>query len=66
MTRLEKIEKDIVGLTADEFARFREWFEDYDATRFDARIERDAETGKLDSLADEALADFRAGKSRPL
>jgi len=29
-------------------------------------IETDAEAGRLDSLAEEALAEHRAGKTRPL
>jgi len=37
-----------------------------DAQQFDAPIERDARSGKLDALADEALADHRAGRSREL
>jgi hypothetical protein len=34
--------------------------------RFDQRIERDAKTGRLDRLADQALADYRAGRAREL
>jgi hypothetical protein len=37
-----------------------------DAIRFDAAIERDAQAGKLDGLAEEALAEHRAGRSREL
>ena len=37
-----------------------------DAIRFDAAIERDAQAGKLDALAEEALAEHRAGRSRKL
>ena len=44
------------------FAKFRE----KDAGRFDAAIERDARAGKLDALAEEALAEHRAGGSREL
>jgi len=40
-------------------ARFRDWFEAFDAHRFDAAIERDARAGKLDARADEALAAHR-------
>ena len=46
--------------------RFRAWFETLDAQRFDERIERDARAGKLDRMADEALADHRAGRTREL
>jgi predicted transcriptional regulator len=45
------------------FAKFRDALE---AKRFDAAIERDATEGKLDALAEEALAEHRAGRSREL
>src|SRR4051812_48362654 len=45
------------------FAKFRGAL---DARQFDAAIERDAEGGKLDALAEEALAQHRAGGSREL
>ncbi len=48
-------------LPADQLAKFRARFEEFEAASFDERIERDAAAGKLDRLADEALADFRAG-----
>jgi hypothetical protein len=46
--------------------RFRVWFEEFEATRFDERIERDAKAGRLDRLAAQALVDFRAGRAREL
>lgn len=66
MTTAEEIEKAVQQLSADELARFRAWFETYDAAAFDAAIERDAHARKLDALADEALAAHRAGRSRQL
>ena len=42
------------------------WFEEFEAARFDQRIERDAKAGTLDQLAERALADFRAGRAREL
>jgi hypothetical protein len=44
----------------------RAWFEAFDAARFDEKIERDAKAGKLDRLAEQALADFRQGRARAL
>jgi hypothetical protein len=66
MTTLEDIERAVVALPADQFAEFRAWFEELEAARFDQRIERDAKAGRLDTLADQALADFRAGRAREL
>jgi hypothetical protein len=66
MITAEDIEKAIEQLDPRELARFRAWFEAFDAREFDAAIERDARAGKLDTLADEALAAHRAGRSRDL
>jgi hypothetical protein len=66
MTKVEDIEKAISALAPKELAKFRAWFEAFDAKRFDQRIERDARAGKLDRLAEEALADLKAGRVRDL
>ena len=66
MTTAEDIEKAVEQLPPRELARFRAWFEALDADQFDAAIERDAHAGKLDALAQEAIAAHRAGKSRDL
>ena len=62
----EDIERAIEQLDARELARFRAWFDAFDADRFDAAIEGDAIAGKLDTYAEEALAAHRAGRSRDL
>ena len=66
MTTAEDIEKAVEQLAPSELARFRAWFEAFDARQFDASIERDAQAGRLDAHADEALATHRAGRSRAL
>jgi hypothetical protein len=66
MTTTEDIEKAVERLAPRELARFRAWFEVFDAAQFDAAIERDAAASKLDALAQEALAAHRAGQSREL
>jgi hypothetical protein len=66
MTTLEDIEKAVAELPPDQLMRFRAWFEEFEAARFDQRIERDAKAGKLDQLAEQGLADFRAGRAREL
>jgi hypothetical protein len=66
MSRIDDIERAIESLGPDELARFRAWFDAFDAARFDQQIERDAAGGKLDALADEALAAHRDGRSREL
>jgi hypothetical protein len=66
MTTLEDIEKAIADLPSEQLKKFRAWFEQFEAAHFDQAIERDANAGKLDRLAKEALADFRAGRTREL
>ncbi|MEJ2375333.1 MAG: hypothetical protein P8Y53_10510 [Pseudolabrys sp.] len=66
MTKLEDIEKAAAGLAPCEFDRFRAWFEEFQAARFDEKIERDAQSGKLDRLADVAAAEYRMGRARLL
>ena len=66
MTTAEDIEKAIERLPPNELARFRAWYEEFEARRFDAAIARDATAGKLDAHADEAIAAHRAGRSREL
>ena len=66
MTSVTDIEDAVAQLPRAELAVFREWFDAFEAERFDARIDEDAALGRLDRLADEALADLRRGDVRPL
>ena len=66
MTKLEKIEQDIASLTPGEVAKLARWFAEFQADVWDKQIEDDAKSGRLDKLADEALASHHAGKTRPL
>jgi hypothetical protein len=66
MTTIEEIEKAVAELPADQLRRFRAWFAEFEAARFDRQIEEDAKAGKLDRLAEQALADYQAGRAREL
>ena len=63
---IEDLENAVAKLAPDQLAKFRDWFDAFDAARFDDKIERDAKAGKFDRLADQALADFREGRAREL
>jgi hypothetical protein len=63
---IQEIEQAITELSPDELARFREWFEEFDAQAWDEQFERDATSGKLDKLANKALKDYRSGKAKEL
>jgi hypothetical protein len=63
---VKDIEKAVLKLTPTELAKFRAWFDEYDAAQFDRKIERDAKAGKLDSFAERAIANFRKGRAREI
>jgi hypothetical protein len=66
MTKVQKLEREIEGLTPAELAAFRTWFHQYDSVVWDKQIEEDAAAGKLDKLAEKALADHKAGRTREI
>ncbi|MGH8264305.1 MAG: hypothetical protein ACRET4_12555 [Steroidobacteraceae bacterium] len=66
MSRLGEIKSLIRGLPAAEFAELREWILEEDWGAWDAQIEGDARSGKLDKAVAEAQAHFAAGRSRKL
>ncbi len=63
---VEELEKAVAGLPPDKLAKFRAWFEAFDAELWDRQIEEDAKSGKLDKIAKEALEDVTAGRFRKL
>jgi len=66
MTTIEDIEQAIEKLPAADLSRLRAWFDTFEGERFDRRLENDAQAGKLDALAQAALANFRHGRAREL
>lgn len=66
MTKVEKLEREVRELDRAELAAFREWFREYDSDEWDRQIEEDVRAGRLDKLAEEALAAYKAGKSKGL
>lgn len=66
MSNLEQIEAAILTLPSDEFQRLKQWFFDLDYQRWDGKLEKDVAQGKLEALAQEAIADFEAGHYRQI
>jgi len=66
MQAVKKLESAVSRLSAHELARFREWFDEFDAKAWDKQFEEDVKSGKLDQLAKRAIADFRQGKCKEL
>lgn len=63
---IHEIEKAITELSPKELARFRHWFDEFDAQAWDEQFEHDAESGKLDEFANKATSDFHKGKAKEL
>lgn len=66
MSNIEQIEAAILSLPSSEFEQLRLWFLDLDYERWDQQIEQDIEAGKLDALAQEAIAEFQSGHCRDI
>jgi hypothetical protein len=63
MSKVEILEEEIKKLSAEEFVELRNWLLDRDWENWDRQIERDAESGKLDHIFEEAREAHRQGKS---
>ncbi len=66
MSMLVKLEDEVKNLSGKELAEFRDWFLDYEAKRWDKQIEKDSKSGKLDSLAEVAIGDFKDKKYKTI
>lgn len=66
MSSVREIEQAVSRLSLEDLGRFREWFYEFDAKVWDKQFERDAKAGKLDKIANQAIADFRTGKYKEL
>ncbi len=66
MQTIQELQSIVSQLSADELARFREWFDKFDAEVWDRQFEEDVKSGKLDRLANQAIADFKAGECKQL
>jgi len=58
---IEQIENAILNLSETDFTKLRNWLLDLDYLQWDQQLEQDIKEGKLDTLAQEALAEFEAG-----
>ena len=66
MTTVQEIEKKVSNLPPGELAEFRAWFEKYDSIIWDKQFEKDAKSGKLDAVAEKAIADYKRGNFKEL
>jgi hypothetical protein len=66
MARVEKLANEVQQLNREELAAFRDWFRKYDSDEWDREIEEDVIAGRLDKLANEAIAEHKAGRTKEL
>ena len=63
---IQELEQAVTQLPPKELARFRRWFDEFDAQIWDKQWEADAESGKLETIAERALNDYRADKAKEI
>ena len=63
---VDKLISRVSSLSRDELAEFREWYEEFDSNLWDKHFEEDVKSGRLDTLAEKAIADFESGRYREL
>ena len=66
MNSLSDIEQSVSQLPDDDFARFRQWFLEFENKKWDLQVEQDINENKLSNMANEALADYKKGKFKSL
>jgi hypothetical protein len=66
MATVEAITAAIAQLPPDQVAQVRAWLAERAEAEWDLQIEQDERAGRLDALAERALAEHRAGRTRPL
>ncbi len=66
MIQVELLEQHITELDDLSFLKLRDWFVEYEQSRWDKKIEADSNSGKLDFLIHAALAEHEAGITKDL
>ncbi len=66
MSTIEQIEAAILKLPPGDYQKLVQWLLDLDYERWSEQLEQDILGGKLDTLAEEALADFESGQYRAI
>lgn len=66
MTRIAKIQEEILALSETDYLQLRQWLSELDKDEWDRQIEADSNAGKLDFLIDEALEGKKKGTLKNL
>ena len=65
MDRVQEIEAAISNLPPEDYRRLVDWFRAREDVRWDEQMDRDAASGKLGFLVEEAESEAREGLLRP-
>jgi hypothetical protein len=66
MTTVKEIESAVEHLPPKDLSQFRNWFEAFESASWDRQFEADARNGRLESLVNEARAEYKTGKTSSL
>jgi len=66
VTRIAKIQEEILALSETDYLQLRQWLSELDKDEWDRQIEADSNAGKLDFLIDEALEGKKKGTLKNL
>ena len=66
MATIEEIQSEIESLPRREYIRLVRWIQKKDGQVWDKELEKDALSGKLDFLVEEALNEKKTGKLKDL
>ena len=66
MSTVEEITAAIAALPREQVAQIRAWLDERAEAEWDAQIEQDEREGRLNALAERALSEHKAGRTRPL
>ncbi len=66
LNKLSDIELSVTKLPDEDFDKFRQWFWEFESQKWDTRIKKDIDDNKLENMANEAMADYKKGKSKTL
>lgn len=66
MSTVAEIESALRELPEKEARQVAGWLQEYLSEKWNRQIDEDIAAGRLDRLADQALADYQAGRVKPL
>ncbi|MBX7158447.1 MAG: hypothetical protein K1X66_08700 [Verrucomicrobiae bacterium] len=66
MSTIQELESAVTRLSPTQYNEFRHWLKEYDNKLWDKEMKEDAESGRLDALAAEALDDLKKGRCTDL